>query len=134
MAAPALAAPQNVDGTVSETGVEVDCAGETLLRDRHGWFGLIQNVDHVTKYHIAIVYTNDDGRQWRYMDTGLIRWFEVDGDSYISLSGRSTNVGPGDSGWIGRWVFNLAPDGGLVSLSGHGLGDIDDAACDALTG
>jgi hypothetical protein len=134
LAAPAFAAPPKVIGTVDDDGFEVNCGAETILRDRHGWYGLIQSVDHVSKYHIAIVYTNEGGETWRYMDTGLFRSFEVDGDPYVSLSGRSTNVGPDGTGWVGRWVFNDAPDGGLVSLTGNAQGDIDLVACEALTG
>jgi hypothetical protein len=129
LAAPAFAAPTKVGGTVVEEGFVVDCGAETILRDRHGWYGLIESVDHVTKYHIAIVYTNEDGKTWRYMDTGLVRRFEVDGEPHISLSGRSTNVGPDNTGWVGRWVSN-----GGESRTGNAQGDIDEAACESLTG
>ncbi|MDH3261950.1 MAG: hypothetical protein OEM81_13020 [Acidimicrobiia bacterium] len=132
LAIPAAADPKFVDGTVDEVSEEIECGAETIWRDRQGWYGLIQNVDHVSKYHIRITYRNVDGDKWRYQDTGSLHWFDVDGEAHISLSGHSTNVGPDATGWYGRWVFNLDQET-VVSLVGKGQGDIDQAACDALT-
>ena len=133
LAVPASADPKNVGGTLDESGVEIDCGTEKILRDRQGWFGLIQKVDHVTQFHIRITYTNQDGDTWRYQDTGQVRFYEVDGEAHESLSGHSTNVGPGNTGWYGHWVFNIDQNT-VVSLVGAAQGDIDQAACDALTG
>jgi hypothetical protein len=132
LAAPASADPPNVEGTYEQFRWDHDCGSETIVRDISGWWGLLQDVDHVSKYHFTTVYTNADGRTWRYMNTGLFRWFESNGDSYESVTGRSENVGPGATTWIGRWVHNF--DTGDVSYVGQGLGGLDEAACLRLVG
>jgi hypothetical protein len=77
------------------------------------------------------VYSNADGESWTYIDTGLIRVFERDGVLFNSLSGRSINVGPDDSSWIGHWVLNMETN--EASRAGHGLGYIFELACSMLT-
>ena len=126
-ALPASADPTQVDGTVEQLNFPIVCSPtETIYRDRVGWFGSVQQVNHVNKFHIRITYANQAGDTWQYMDTGTIHF----GEGFIALSGHSTNVGPGGTGWYGRWVNR----GGTETLEGRAQGDIDQAACDALTG
>ena len=60
-----------------------------------------------------------------------VRFIERDGVPYNTLSGRSINVGPDDSSWIGHWVLNMETD--EASRAGRGLGYIDELACSMLT-
>jgi hypothetical protein len=77
------------------------------------------------------VFSNADGDTWTYIDTGRVRFFERGGVLYGSLSGRSVNVGPDQSSWIGHWVLNM--ETGEESRVGRGLGYIEDLACSMLT-
>jgi hypothetical protein len=110
--------------------VEVQCDGASITRTETGWVGLPGKVGNPTHYHLAWVYSNADGAAWRYIDTGLIRTFERDGDPYVSLSGRSVNVGPDETGWVGHWEMNLST--GEVWRAGLGVGDVDQRACSVL--
>jgi hypothetical protein len=76
------------------------------------------------------MYSNAGGTTWTYIDTGVIRTFERDGDLYVSLSGRSVNVGPAGTGWIGHWEINTLTN--EVWRAGLGVGDIDQLACGLL--
>jgi hypothetical protein len=76
------------------------------------------------------VYSNADGNVWSYIDTGVVRVFERDGELYVSLSGRSVNVGPDDTGWVGHWELNTVTD--EVWRAGLGVGDIDQLGCGVL--
>ena len=110
---------------------EIDCDGASITRTGSGWVGVPADVDGLpTFYHLTWVYSNADGGTWTYIDTGLIRTFERDGVLYVSLSGRSTNVGPDGTGWVGRWELNLLTN--EVWRAGLGVGDIDQLACGAL--
>jgi len=110
---------------------EVDCDGESITRAMRGWVGIPADADTPTFYHLTWDYSNAGGAVWQYVDTGLIRTFVRDGDLYISLSGRSINVGPDETGWIGHWELNTVTE--EVSRAGLGLGPIDGLACRPLT-
>ena len=110
---------------------DVACDGASLTSDTTGWVNGPFDASHPTNYHLKWVYSNADGASWTYIDTGNIRFFERSGVLYGSLSGRSTDVGPDGSSWIGHWVLNMETN--EVSRAGHGLGYIDDLACSMLT-
>ena len=116
---------------VIDSSGEVDCGGASLTFDTTGWANGPFDTSHPTSYHLTWMYSNADGETWTYIDTGVIRFFERDGQLYGFLSGRSTNVGPDSSGWIGHWVLNTETDD--VSRAGRGVGYIDELACSMLT-
>ena len=101
--APAASAapPENRVFVIDFSG-DVDCDGASLTFHTTGWVNGPFDASHPTNYHLKWVYSNADGAGWTYIDTGLIRYFERDGVPYNTLSGRSTNVGPDSSGWIGH--------------------------------
>jgi hypothetical protein len=110
----------------------IDCGGASITRTGSGWVGIPASVDlDPIHYHLTWVYSNAAGNEWTYIDTGLIRTFERNGDPYVSLSGRSTNVGPDGTGWVGHWQLNLST--GDVLRAGLGVGGIDQLACASLT-
>ena len=111
---------------------DVTCeGGAVLVRERSGWVGLPTGQDlDLNYFHIAVTYANEDGDTWMFQGTGLIRFYERQGDEYISLSGHSDNIDDGN-GWYGHWELNFTT--GDVKLVGSARGNIDDAACDALT-
>ena len=128
LALAAIGTPVAADKTGDEiipigvVGEVVDCgAGQFLERDRHGW---LDPKKSGFRYHIRIVYSNTAGDTWLYMDTGIAKQT----DSGFSLSGRSTNVGPDDTGSIGHVLV----DDGVPTRAGRGMGDVDQAACNAL--
>jgi hypothetical protein len=130
--APAASAAPPADRVlILDFSGDVDCDGASLTFDTTGWANGPFDGSHPTNYHLKWVYSNADGESWTYVDTGLIRYFEVDGVLHNSLSGRSTNVGPDNSSWIGHWELNTETN--EVSRAGHGLGYIDDLACSMLT-
>lgn len=96
-----------------------------------GWIGLPSDHAQAGYYHLAWVYSNAEGQTWTFIDTGALRFFERDGDPYVSLTGHSRDVGPDGTGWYGHYEVNLTT--GDVSRFGHGLGEaIDQLACDRL--
>ena len=109
----------------------IDCDAASITFDATGWANGPFGVDHPTNYHVKWVFSNADGETWEYNDVGNIRVFERDGVLYESLSGRSTNVGPDNSTWIGHWLHNIDAD--ETSYAGHGLGDYFELACSMLT-
>jgi hypothetical protein len=109
----------------------VECGGQSITRTETGWVvGDAPVVGNPTNYHITWLYSNADGKTWTYIDTGVIRTFERDGDVYVFLSGHSVNVGPDETGWIGHWLTNNTT--GEVWRAGLGLGSIDQVACRLL--
>jgi hypothetical protein len=106
---------------------EVDCDGGSITRTESGWVGLPADVPNATYYHLDWMYSNAAGSVWSYVDTGFIRTFERAGDLYVSLSGRSVNVGPDGTGWVGHWEINTSTN--EVWRAGLGVGDIDQLAC-----
>jgi len=88
------------------------------------------NLGDPATYHLTWTYSDVDGSSWTYVDTGVIRVFELDGDVYVSLSGRSTNVGPDGTGWVGHWQLNTSTS--HVWSAGLGVGPIDQLACNEL--
>jgi hypothetical protein len=108
----------------------VDCDGESITRTLTGWLGIPTDAETPFHYHLTWEYSNTHGKTWTYIDTGLVRSFERNGALYLSLSGRSINVGPGDTGWIGHWELNTETND--VSRAGHGVGAIDQLACSKL--
>ena len=130
-AAASAAPPEDQVSVVIDFSGEVDCDGAPLTFDTTGWVDGAFDGSRPTFYHLTWVYSNADGETWTYIDTGLVRFFERDGVLYGSLSGRSTNVGPGMSSWIGHWELNIASD--EASRAGRGLGYIDELACSMLT-
>ena len=110
----------DVDCDGSSLTVEFDWLGDRLRPHQPNFF-----------YHLTHVYSNADGESWTYIDTGNVRFIERDGVPYNTLSGRSINVGPDDSSWIGHWVLNMETD--EASRAGRGLGYIDELACSMLT-
>jgi hypothetical protein len=131
--APAVSAapPEDQVSIIIDFSGEVDCDGASLTFDTTGWVDGPFDASHPTFYHLTWVYSNADGASWTYIDTGLIRTFERDGITYISLSGRSTNVGPDNTGWIGHWELNTETN--EASRVGRGVGYIDELACGMLT-
>ena len=127
----ASAAPPEDRVQIIDFSGEVDCDGSSLTFDTTGWVNGPFDASHPTFYHLTWVYSNADGESWTYIDTGLVRFFERDGVPYNTLSGRSVNVGPDDSSWIGHWVLNMETD--EASRAGRGLGYIDELACSMLT-
>ena len=109
---------------------EVNCGGASITRALSGWVGIPAMADVPTFYHLTWVYSNTEGKAWTYIDTGLIRAFERDGQLYFSLSGRSTDVGPDNTGWVGHWELNTVTN--EVSRVGVGVGEIDQLACNML--
>ena len=111
---------------------DVDCGGASLTFDVNGWVNgpFPFDATHPTNYHLMHVYSNADGESWTYIDTGLVRYFELNGVLYGSLSGRSVNVGPDNTGWVGHWVINTETN--EVSRVGRGVGYIDELACSML--
>jgi hypothetical protein len=109
----------------------VDCGNGVFIdRSVSGWVGIPANADVPLFYHLARVYSNAAGQEWIYMDTGLVRTFQRDGVLWVSLSGRSINVGPNSTGWVGHWQLNT--DSGQEIRVGLGTGDIDQRACSLL--
>jgi hypothetical protein len=134
-AVPTVSAGGPPDDRVTVVGPivdEVDCDGESITRTVAGWLGIPAEADTPFHYYLTWAYSNAEGDDWTYIDTGLIRTFERDGDLYISLSGRSINVGPGDTGWVGHWQLNTVTDD--VWRVGLGVGQIDHNACTVLDG
>ena len=127
----ASAAPPEDRVLVIDFSGDVDCDGVSLTFETTGWVNGPFDASHPTFYHLTWVYSNADGESWTYIDTGLVRFFERDGVPYNTLSGRSVNVGPDDSSWIGHWVLNMDTD--EASRAGRGLGYIDELACSMLT-
>jgi len=110
---------------------EIDCDGGSITRTGSGWVGIPAGADRVPLfYHLTWVYSDAEGNTWTYIDTGLIRTFERDGVLYVSLSGRSTNVGPDGTGWVGHWQLNTSNDD--VWRAGLAVGGIDQLACGNL--
>jgi hypothetical protein len=116
--------------TIEPIVYEVDCGWGSITSTGNGWLGLPADVENPTYYHLTWEYSNAEGKVWKYIDTGLVRTFERDGVQYVSLSGHSVNVGPGETGWYGRWVFNQLTD--EVWRAGHGVGNVDQRACGML--
>jgi hypothetical protein len=110
--------------------VEVPCDGGSIELTFSGWVGVPSAADVPLFYHLIRVYTNSSGERWTYMDTGLVRTFERDGALWVSLSGRSINVGPNNTGWVGHWELNTST--GEVVRVGLGVGDVDQRACSML--
>jgi hypothetical protein len=133
-AVPAASAGGPPEGRVTIVGPIVDeiaCDGASITRTGSGWVGIPAAVDGLpTFYHLTWVYSNAAGDTWSYIDTGLIRAFERDGVLYFSLSGRSTDVGPDGTGWVGHWELNTSTN--EVSRVGLGVGYVDQLACSAL--
>ena len=127
----ASAAPPEDRVLVIDFSGDVDCDEASLTFETTGWVNGPFDASHPTFYHLTWVYSNADGESWTYIDTGLVRFFERDGVPYNTLSGRSVNVGPDDSSWIGHWVLNMDTD--EASRAGRGLGYIDELACSMLT-
>jgi hypothetical protein len=111
--------------------VAVDCGGVEISQAIQGWVGVPSSANVPLFYHLTHVYSNAAGDTWTYMDTGLVRVFERDGVLFASLSGRSINVGPNNTSWVGHWELNI--DTGEVVRVGTGFGDLDQRACSALT-
>jgi hypothetical protein len=109
---------------------EIACDGESITRTESGWFAPPPDIGSPSNYHLTWVYSNADGKVWTYVDTGVIRLYERDGNQYVSLSGHSVNVGPGGTGWIGHFVANQRT--GEVWRAGRGIGAIDQRACSVL--
>jgi hypothetical protein len=110
---------------------QIDCDAEPITRTGSGWVGIPAGVEGLpTFYHLTWMYSDAEGNVWTYIDTGLIRTFERDGALYVSLSGRSTNVGPDGTGWVGHWELNTLTN--EVWRAGLGVGEIDQLACNAL--
>ena len=127
----ASAAPPPDRVLIIDFSGDVDCDGASLAFHTTGWVNGAFDTSHPTFYHLTWVYSNADGESWTYIDTGLIRFFERAGVLYGSLSGRSTNVGPDNSGWIGHWELNTETN--EASRAGRGPGYIDELACSMLT-
>ena len=128
--APAVSAAPPADRVlILEDGGGVDCDVGSLTFTVSGWVTLAHQPNFF--YHLTHVYSNADGETWTYIDTGLVRFIERDGVPYNTLSGRSINVGPDDSSWIGHWVLNMETD--EASRAGRGLGYVDELACSMLT-
>ena len=125
----ANAAPPEDRVLILEFSGDVDCDPVLLTFETNGWVN--GKVDGGFFYHLKWVFSNADGASWTYIDTGRVRFFERNGVPYGSLSGRSVNVGPDQSSWIGHWVLNM--DTGEESRVGRGLGYIEDLACSMLT-
>ena len=100
----ASAAPPDDRVDILEFGGEVDCDPGLLTFESTGWVN--GKSDGGFFYHLTWVFSNADGATWTYIDTGRVRFFERGGVLYGSLAGRSVNVGPDDSSWIGHWVIN----------------------------
>ena len=109
---------------------EIDCGGASITRTGSGWVGIPSGADVPIFYHLTWVYSNAAGNTWTYIDTGLIRFFERAGVLYVSLSGRSTDVGPDGTGWVGHWELNTSNND--VWRAGLAVGDVDQLACTAL--
>ena len=128
--APAASAAPPADRVlILDFSRDVVCDGSSLTSDSTGWVTLAHQPNFF--YHLTHVYSNADGETWTYIDTGNVRFIERDGVPYNTLSGRSINVGPDDSSWIGHWVLNMETD--EASRAGRGLGYIDELACSMLT-
>jgi hypothetical protein len=125
----ASAAPPENRVLILEFGGEVDCDEALLTFETTGWVN--GKPDTGFFYHLTWVFSNADGDSWTYIDTGRVRFFERGGVLYGSLSGRSVNVGPDQSSWIGHWMVNT--ETGEESRVGRGLGYIEDLACSTLT-
>jgi hypothetical protein len=108
----------------------ISCDGASITRTESGWAGPAPEIGNPSTYHLTWVYSNAEGKVWTYIDTGVIRTFERDGDTYVSLSGHSVNVGPDGTGWYGHFVANQLT--GEVWRAGLGVGDIDQLACSVL--
>jgi hypothetical protein len=128
--ASAAGPPEDLVTVVGPIVEAVDCDGSSITTTISGWVGLPTSADVSTFYHLDRTYSNADGNTWMYIDTGVVRTFERDGDVYVSLSGRSVNVGPGDTGWIGHWELNTFTS--EVTSAGLGAGDVDQIACSLL--
>ena len=126
----ASAAPPDDRVIILDFEGEVDCDGALLTFATTGWVNGEFNPSDFF-YHLTWVFSNADGDSWTYIDTGRVRTFERGGVLYGSLAGRSVNVGPDNSSWIGHWVVNM--DTGDVARVGRGLGYIEDIACSKLT-
>lgn len=128
--APAASAAPPADRVlILDFSRDVVCDGSSLTVNSTGWVTLAHQPNFF--YHLTHVYSNADGESWTYIDTGNVRFIERDGVPYNTLSGRSINVGPDDSSWIGHWVLNMETD--EASRAGRGLGYIDELACSMLT-
>jgi hypothetical protein len=125
----ANAAPPPDRVFIIDDGGGVECDGGSLTFTTTGWVN--GKPDTGFSYHLTWVFSNADGESWTYIDTGRVRTFERGGVIYGSLSGRSVNVGPDQSSWIGHWVLNT--ETGEESRAGHGLGYIEEIACSRLT-
>ena len=125
----ASAAPPEDRVLILDFSGDVECDGSSLTFDTTGWVNGKPDTGFV--YHLTWVYSNAEGETWTYIDTGRVRFFERGGVLYGSLSGRSVNVGPDQSSWIGHWVLNM--ETGEASSVGRGLGYIEDLACSMLT-
>jgi hypothetical protein len=115
---------------VIDAVLPVDCNGVTITQTVKGWVGVPSGANVPLFYHLTHAYSNAAGTTWTYMDTGLVRVFERDGVVFVSLSGRSINVGPNDTSWAGHWELNT--DTGDVVRVGTGFGDLDQRACSVL--
>jgi hypothetical protein len=122
--------PEDSVITIGPIVEEVNCDAGSLTRTQMGWVGLPADAETPTFYHLTWTYSSADGKVWSFIDTGLVRTFERDGDLYVSLSGRSTNVGPGDTSWVGHWELTTVTSD--VLSVGVGFGDIDQLACNVL--
>jgi hypothetical protein len=137
LAASAQAAPsdKNVESWIDESD-SVECAGVSLDKDSVGWVTYQKDLRSpktvaVQNFHITRTYTNPGTHgTWTVQDTGHIRWFVVDGEEHVSVSGHSVTAPPDDTLNYGRWVANL--DTGDYSVMGRNFGAVDDAACAAL--
>ena len=128
----ASAAPPEDRVFIIDEGGEVECVGGSLTFTVTGWVNGDFDTDPPTfNYHLKHVFSNADGESWTYIDVGRAGSFERGGILYLSLSGRSINVGPDNSSWIGHWVLNT--ETGEASRVGRGLGYIEDIACSMLT-
>ena len=127
----ASAAPPEDRVLILDFSGDVECDGSSLTFHTTGWVNGAFDASHPSFYHLTWVYSNADGETWTYIDTGLVRFIEREGVPYSTLSGRSINVGPDNSSWIGHWVLNMETD--EASRAGRGLGYIDELACSMLT-
>jgi hypothetical protein len=125
----------NADGppdatTVGPVVAVIDCDGESITRTERGWYEPLPEIGNPGNYHLTWTYSTAEGKIWTYVDTGVIRLYERDGELYVSLSGHSVNVGPDGTGWIGHFVADQQT--GDVWRAGLEVGDIDQLACSTL--
>lgn len=122
--------PEDHVTIIGPTVDEIDCDGEPITRTATGWFSGPAGLGDPATYHLTWTYSNVEGQAWTYVDTGVIRLFERDGALYVSVSGRSVNVGPDGTGWVGHWESNTVTN--EVRRAGLGVGEIDQLACGLL--